>query len=242
MDESSAVTLPSPLDVLDNSIGADNSSGISISDFRAEYKDLVELGKVHSSDVGCQQDMSEDTNNISENEDGSTPIALLDPMFKKQSGFNETSITNNSRAYLYGRQLYSDNTTKDTSHIVDHPKPSNGTVAKNAFTNNIPSSHHAHYSHHHHPYKQTEYSSTKNSDYSTSVNGMKKLQQPEQQSLECNKSPVDLNNPSAIYPQRQPPMVCGTLPVVASTCSRKQICSSVDGTISNSKLQVYIIN
>ena len=90
MDESSAVTLPSPLDVLDNSIGADNSSGISISDFRAEYKDLVELGKVHSSDVGCQQDMSEDTTNISENEDGSTPIALLDPMFKKQSGFNET--------------------------------------------------------------------------------------------------------------------------------------------------------
>ena len=242
MDESSAVTLPSPLDVLDNSIGADNSSGISISDFRAEYKDLVELGKVHSSDVGCQQDMSEDTNNISENEDGSTPIALLDPMFKKQSGFNENSITNNSRAYLYGRQLHSDNTTTDTSHVVDHPKPSNGTVAKTAFLNNIPSSHHAHYSHHHHPYKQPEYSSTKHSDYSNSVNGMKKLQQPEQQPLECNNIPVDLNNPSAIYPQQRPPMVCGTLPVVASTCSRKQICSSVDGTIFKSKLQVYKIN
>ena len=229
MDESSAMTLPSPLDVLDDSIAADNSSAISISDFRMEYKDLADLGKLNCSDVGCQQESVDQT---SDNEECIASTPLLEPLLTKQLNTNEKSSFT-TRPYLYGKQLHSH--TNKNGVVGVSPKTANGTPIENSFhsSNNIPVLHHAHYDHHHHQFKQTEnlpdyLLPDKTNATASSTNGVKPNQQQlaKFEPLMCNNLPTILNQSSQIPP--------GTLPNVSIVRSHKQKCSSIDGNFIHS--------
>jgi len=228
MDESSAMTLPSPLDVLDDSITADNSSAMSISDFRMEYKDLAELGKLNCSDVGCQQ---ENVNQTNENEDCTASTPLLEPLLMKQLNTNEKP-TLPSKPYLYGKQLHSH--TNKNGVVGVSPKSANETPMKNAFqsSNSIPVPHHAHYDHHHH-FKQNEtlphyILPDKTNSTTSSTNGA----MPNQQQL-TKLDPLTCNNLPTMHNQssQMPP---GTLPNVSIVRCHKQKCSSVDGNCTSS--------
>jgi hypothetical protein len=223
MDESSAMTLPSPLDVLDNSITADNSSAMSISDFRMEYKDLAELGKLNCFDVGCQQ---ENVNQTDENQDCTASSPLLEPLLTKQLNTNETStFTLPSRPYLYGKQLHSH--TNKNGDVGVSPKAENGTPMKNPShpSSNIPVPHHAHYDHHFKESKTLPHYilSDKTNSTASSTNGVMPSQQQltKLEPLTCNNLPTVLNQSSQMPP--------GTLPNVSIVRSHKQKCSSVDG-------------
>ena len=232
MDESSAITLPSPLDVLDSSIGFDNSPGISISDFRMQYKDLEELGKINCYDVGCQQESLDELSNVSEHEDGAHSTALIEPLLNKQLNANEKfTATIPSRPYLYGKQLHS-NTSKEISTSLDYFKTSNGSVPQNAFPINDPvSHHHAHYQHHHH-FKQNDslaHYLLDNTNSTAQINGLSGQQLTILEPLKCSKlQPITMNASSAYQ---------GRLPNVASTRTRKRTDSSVEGMI-----QYHLLN
>ena len=235
MDESSAVTLPSPLDVLDESVVNDNSSGISISDFRMEFKDLAELGKINSFDVGCQQETQEHTNG-SENEDCSTNSPLLEPLLRKHlqsvEGSSNPAYTQ-SRPYLYGKQIHSLKQNDISSSPKIYQKPSHEEELMNARNVRAPTAsptpfHHAHYEHHHH-FKQNEDLSDflfKNSK--NNLNGLTHKQFHVSETSKCNNFPIVPNDfiKSSNNPQGR------VLPNISNYRCHKQKGSSVDGKMN----------
>ena len=241
MDESSAVTLPSPLDVLDESVANDNSSGISISDFRMEFKDLAELGKVNCLDVGCQQETLEPSN-ASENEECNADSPLLEPLLRKHLNSNDapsnTAYTQ-SRAYLYGKQLHS----LKQNDISISPKIYSKTLHEEDLMNtrNIQASvaptpyHHAHYEHHHHFRQNEDLPNYLSKSASNCTNGVAHKQLNTSETSKCNNFPTirkDCINSSSIP-------VCGkTLPNMSNSRCHKRKGSSVDG---NHEFRIFVL-
>ena len=210
MDESSAVTLPSPLDVLDNSIANDNSSGISISDFRMEFKDLAELGKINSLDVGCQQEALEPSN-ASENEDCTANSPLLEPLLRNHLISNEGSSNlryTQSRPYLYGKQLHS----LKQNDISASPKLELMHSRNIRAPSTSPSTyHHAHYEHHHNFKKNC-------------LNDMNQKQLIISETSKCNNFPtipIDYVKTSKLPDGR----------ALTNYRCHRQKCSSIDGSL-----------
>ena len=210
MDESSAVTLPSPLDVLDNSVAHDNSSGISISDFRMEFKDLAELGKINSLDVGCQQEALEPSN-ASENEDCTTNSPLLEPLLRNHLQSNEGSSNlryTQSRPYLYGKQLH----TLKQNDISATPKLELMNSRNIRFSTASPTPyHHAHYEHHHNFKKNC-------------LNGLSQKQLIISETSKCNNFPTIPNDYAKL-----PNLPAGR--ALTNYRCNKQKCSSIDGNL-----------
>ena len=112
MDESSGITLPSPTDVFDVSFKAEDSSVITMSDFRLEYRDVIAKEKSTSSDVQCQQETPEKSS-APKDEVFTSSSPLPEPLLKNEVKTNEPR-DQGSHPYLYGKQIHS----KTSPHIL----------------------------------------------------------------------------------------------------------------------------